>query len=547
MTQSSLAPPVHSLSRKHSGFLKFWKKSRPSVQDAHTPVTESSVILPTEIWLDILCFVGHEALEPLSRICRRMRWIVLPLYVRAQQIFPFCETFAFRRLRLNTHLAGYQERALQRVSFLSSDPIVPAIRELFISPYPPGYNRRHRVVHTPVAAVMELLFHNLPRFQNLTKLVLQFPHCNDELCTALSSLCLDYFELEVSSTEIGQIPIPAHREFRFNCSTSPNQLFASKDLSLRLLFPKSIQRMVAGPTGTDTLTHTLLSHPIELTSLTTLDVSLRFVASPHFPTALDACPNLSSLRLRSSAIDNSSIPASFAALPTTIVPHLTSYHGPAGLATSFARNRALRSGRLWSSHSVSAVSAPWFLIPILQQLGSTITTLELGVTLVSSALLETIRDAFPQLAVLSINAHLDAFYPGTVVRRVLIPSVPWRVPAILPAEMRLQRLRLGTQLGGDPGFITEQALFDSAHEAIRTFPADYDPTSWRRWVVDRPWYCVEWTSTGTGAATDEVELNTGIPQDGTLRIEYGEHYFQGFERGERLSALTIDEAVKRMA
>ncbi|KAF7346833.1 Ubiquitin family protein [Mycena sanguinolenta] len=517
MTQPLLVAPAHSLRKKHSGFLKFWKKSRPSILDGiHTPVGESTLILPTEIWLDILCFVPHEALGPLSRICKRMRWIVLPIYFRSQQIFPFCETFAFRRLSLNKHLAAYQERALQRVYFLSSDSIVPAIRELFISPYPPGYNRRHRVVHTPVMAVIELLFNNLPRFQNLTKLVLQFTPCSDELRMALSSLRLDYFELEVSSTEMGDIPIPAGREFRFNCSTSPNQRSPSQDLSLRLLFPKSIECMVAGPTGTNTLTHTLLFYPSGLTSLTTLDVSVR-----------------------------SSIPALLPPLPTTTVPHLTSYHGPAGLAPSFARNRTLRIARLWSSHSVSAVSAPWFLIPILPQLGSTVTTLELGVTLVSSALLETIRDAFPSLAVLSINAHLDAFYPGSVVRRVIVPSVPRRVPAILPAGMQLQRLRLGTQLAGDT---TEQALFDSAHEAIRTFPADYDPTSWRRWVVDRPWYCVEWVSTGASAATGTGdEPGGGTLQDGTLRIEYGEHYFQGFERGERLSALTVDEAVKRMA
>ncbi|KAJ7263677.1 hypothetical protein B0H12DRAFT_284510 [Mycena haematopus] len=543
MTLPLLAVPAHSLSRKHSGFLKFWKKSRHSVPDFHTPVAESELVLPTEIWLDILCCIPRDALESLSRICRRMRWIVLPLYFRSQQIFPFCETFAFRRLSLSTHVAGYQERALRRLSFLSSDTISPVIRELFISPYPPGYNRRHRVVHTPVEAVMELLLAVLPRFQNLSKLVLQFPPCNDQLFSALESLRLDYFELEVSSAVVGEIPIPTSGEFLFNCSTSPNQLFVSKDLSLRLLFPKSIQRIVAGPTGTDTLTRALLSHPSGLTSLITLDVSLRFVGSHHFPAALDACPNLSSLCLRSSAIDISSTPAFLPPLPTTCIPHLTSYHGPASFGPTFARNRTLRIARLWSSHSVSAVSPPWLLIPLLPLLGSTITSLELGVTLVPSELLETIHDAFPLLTVLSINTHLDSFHPGTVVRRVLVPPVAETLRVALPMGLRLQRLRLGTQLAptelGNHSAPADLALFESAHETIRTFPTNYDPTSWRRWVVDRPWYCVEWT-----CAADVP--GTGMLQDGTLRVEYGEHYFQGFERGERLSALTVDQAVLRM-
>jgi hypothetical protein len=81
-------------------------------------------------------------------------------------------------------------------------------------------------------------------------------------------------------------------------------------------------------------------------------------------------------------------------------------------------------------------------------------------------------------------------------------------------------------------------IFESAGELLGAFPGGYDPTSWRRWVVDRPWYCVEWTCTGG-------ESGTGV--DGTLSVEYWEHYFRGFERGARISARTVDEAVLRMA
>ncbi|KAJ7844934.1 hypothetical protein B0H14DRAFT_2775912 [Mycena olivaceomarginata] len=494
MTDPLLATAPSQSIRKNSGFLKFWKKSRASIPDFHAGTSQSAeLVLPTEIWLEILAYIHQDNLEPLSRISWRLRSIVLPLYFRSQQIFPFRET---------RKLAGYQERSLRRLHFLMSDSISPAIRDLFVSPYPP--------VHTPVEDVMELLVVALPRFHNLVKLTLQFPPCNDTLFSSLGSLRLDYFELEVSPTALGEIPIPAHGD--------PNQLFTSDGLSL-----------LAGPTGTNTLTRALLCHPSGLVSLETLDLSLRFVASAHFSEALEACPNLSSLRLRSSPVDSSAIPAFLPPLFPTTIPHLTNYHGPTSFAPALARG-------------VSAVSAPWLLHPILPQLGPSVTALSLGITLVPDGLLETLCAAFPALAVLEINTHLDAFHPGTVLRRVLAPPIPPRARLTLPAAMRLQTLRLGTQLAGAPGAPdTEQLLLDSAREAVRAFPGDYDPTSWRRWVVDRPWYCVDWTR---AANADETQFGAAL--EGTLRVEYGEHYFQGFERGERIDAQRVENAVLRM-
>jgi hypothetical protein len=150
----------------------------------------------------------------------------------------------------------------------------------------------------------------------------------------------------------------------------------------------------------------------------------------------------------------------------------------------------LRTVRLWSSHSVTAASAPWVLYPILQQLGPSVAALELGVTLVPPALLETLCATFPTLTALAVNAHLDAFHPGTVERCVLAPPVPLSTRLALPAGLWLQSLKLGTQLAGTP--VAPAEISESASELLGAFPGGYDPTSWRRWVVDRPWYCVEW-------------------------------------------------------
>ncbi|KAJ7631598.1 hypothetical protein DFH06DRAFT_698199 [Mycena polygramma] len=536
--------PAHSLVKKGSGFLNFWKKSRPASTDLHTEIPESDIVLPTEIWLDILTYIEDHALAPLSQICRRMRWIVLPFYFRSQQMFPFMETFAFRMLRMSTELAGYEERAIQRLQFLRSEHISHGIKELFVSPYPPGYNRRHRVEHRPVEAVMLPLVSSLPRFQNLKKLVLQSPLCDDSLYASLESLRLDSFELEVPPTALGDVPIPAQREFFFNLSTSPTQNFPSDELSLRLLFPECIEHIVAGPTGTITLARTLLRYPSGLNSLKTLDLSLHFVGSQYFVDALLACPNLTSLHLSSSAI-YSGIPPPLAPLPKTAIPLLTTYHGPAIFAPMFSHGRTLRTVCLWASHSVSAVTPPWSLMPILQQLGPTVTSLELALTLVPDVLLESLRDLFPALTALSINAHLDSFHPGTVTCRILPPSDsgPIRVRLALPAGLNLQTLRLGAQLAGAPApAAAAQEMRDSAREAVRLFPSGYDPTSWRRWVVDRPWYCIEWTR----VPEEERAAEFGTALDGTLSIEYGDHYFRGFQRGERISERSVEEAVQRM-
>ncbi|KAJ6459657.1 hypothetical protein C8R45DRAFT_1221366 [Mycena sanguinolenta] len=531
-----------SLGRKSSDLLKFWKKSNhgtPAIPDLHAEIHESALVLPTEIWLEILSHFPDYALEPLSRICRRLRWIVLPLLFRSQQIFPFLETFEFRCLTWG--VAEYTERSLQRLSFLSSPHLSFAVQELSISYYAPGYNRRHQVTHTPMEAVMQPLFGALPKFENLTRLVLQYPVCNDMLFAALNSLRLDFFELELLPTALGDIPIPAQKEFLFNCSSSPiQQPLPLTGLSIRLLFPESLVRICTGPTGTEIVSRALASHPAGLESLKTLDLSLSFVGSPHFTSALAACPNLSSLRFRSSFMESSPIIPPLPPLPTNALADLSYYHGPAEFAPAFAHSRSLQIARLWCTHSVVGVRHPLFLHPILSQLGSgstaaALTTLELGLTLVPASLLETIRDAFPALTTLALNAHLDSFHPGTVARCV-VPNVI-RAKLALPKGLRLKILRLGTQLAGAPDADSPDSdsmkeLCESARKVIHAFPGGYDPTSWRRWVVDRPWYCVEW-SCAVEVGDDEANTPT-VLLDGALRIEYGDHYFRGFERGEEI-------------
>ncbi|KAJ7646508.1 NADP-dependent oxidoreductase domain-containing protein [Roridomyces roridus] len=142
-----------SLARKSSATLAFWKKPQKP------KISESDILLPTEIWLCILDLIPEVALDSISRTSKRLRFIALPLFFRSQQIFPFQDTFAYRRISMSAHSElspyGYQERSIQRLKFLGTTLISSAIRDFYVSPYPPGYNRRHRVEHKPVEAIMD--------------------------------------------------------------------------------------------------------------------------------------------------------------------------------------------------------------------------------------------------------------------------------------------------------------------------------------------------------------------------------------------------------
>ncbi|KAJ7059711.1 hypothetical protein C8F01DRAFT_1145399, partial [Mycena amicta] len=396
---------------------------------------------------------------------------------------------------------------------------------------------------------MTELFVALPRFINLTKLVLILAPMDDGMTRALQSLQrLEFFELEVPLNVKGTVPVPARNTFLVNRNTSLLATFASDALVFSFLYPNEIEHIIAGPSASEPVACALAQTACP--ALHTLDLALIIISSPHFVAALHSVPNLASFRLRRTAIDIAfTAIVDFPSIPADVVPRLKTYHGPAAFAPSFAsthsgRARPLNTLRLWSSHSVSAADSrsPWDLPPLLRQLTpgksqSLITHLELGTVRVPPELLDTLCDAtlFPVLTVLSINAHFDAFHPGSFERRTVheaTGAVVSSAEAGLPPT--LQTLRLGSQLGA--AGMHSDALCAAARKVLAGFPAEYDPTSWRVWAVERPWCVIQWTRT----TTDEEEVI------GRLSVEYDEHYFRGFERGARIAVERVEEAMARM-
>ncbi|CAK5266917.1 unnamed protein product [Mycena citricolor] len=533
---------ARSEARPASSFLKFWKKTAQTPVRQSGPMRQSPALdVPSEIWFEILAHFECYELGAISRVSKHLRAVSLTAYFRTQQFFPFLDTFAFRMSCASTELAGYVERTTARLEFLSAEGNKGAVKEIYVSPYPPGYNRRHRGAHRPIEHVLDRILRLLPALHNLNVLTLQFPACDEALKEALRLLHLESLELEIPPGSHGMIPVPATKSFVFNRNTSLLIMFPPHGTSLDFLFASTLETVVAGPTATSVVVEALAAHGAPFPKLSALDVAQSVLQSPHFGQVLLACPALSLLRIRTSAVDVSANPLSMEstpAVPPDAVPRLKLYHGPPALGASLARGRSLRTVRLWSSHAVARVRAPTELPPILLQMANdSVHTLELGVLTFPFSLFDTIHGSFPCLRTLGINTHLGAFHPGIRQTQALDPGVVVRAQLRLPIGMEsLQLVRIGVQLAGeDP-----EELMTSAVQTIEAFPDNYDPTSWRTWVVDRVWYCVEW-------ARDPQSLPTADGRvEGTLRVEYGTHIFRGYTRGELVSPFSVDEALKRM-
>ncbi|KAF7330040.1 Ubiquitin family protein [Mycena kentingensis (nom. inval.)] len=536
---------ARSIGRRASKFLNGLKPTnrRLTGRIDSAPPPPRAPSLPPEIWLEIIQILAEEDLKSIASVSRDLRTLALPKFLHSQLFFPFTDTFRFRRRNPSVDLSSYEQRSIERIRFLSEGPGANAVRELLVSPYPPGYYRRHRGEHQPIHCVTERLFYALPRFGNLAKLVLILPPVDDPLTSALSSLGdLSFLELELPLAAKGTIPVPARRTFLFNRNTSILATSSKDTLVLAFLYPDNIRSIVAGPSGTQPIARALAEsnerpESQRFAALESLDLALAFISSSHFSPALLSVPTLSTIRLRRTATDIS-FTNNFPPLPAEALPNLHTYHGPAGFAASFTHNRTgrprpLHTLRLWSSHSVSAADSrsPVALPPLLHQISegsvANITHLELGVVQVPALLLDTLSDAFPALNSLSINAHFDAFHAGSVERRrVHDHGEPVALPEGLPT--RLKTLRLGAQLAGD---INE--LCAAARSVLAGFPNEYDPTSWRVWIVDRPWHVLEWNR------SEDLHL-------GRLSVSYQEHFFWGFERGARMAAQRVAEAMEQI-
>ncbi|KAG6814669.1 hypothetical protein H0H93_012656, partial [Arthromyces matolae] len=225
--------------------------------------------------------------------------------------------------------------------------------------------------------------------------------------------------------------------------------------------------------------------------LTTLDIYTRFLFCPDFLPALERCPALVTLRIRSAFTDSPAKP-SMAPIPSGILPALNIYHGPVHLAEYFATGRPIRIFKLWSSMRASSVVNPSKLIPILRQLGPQVEVLEIGVTTVPSFLIDAIAGNFPRLKELAINSHLSSYQPGIVTSHTTHTRFQ---PAITIGQeqslLNLDSLSFGVQI---PANVPVGSVQYEEHglDLLQMFPVSYNPTAWNQWVIDLNWSKIIW-------------------------------------------------------
>ncbi|KAG6918374.1 hypothetical protein DXG01_015026 [Tephrocybe rancida] len=341
----------------------------------------------------------------------------------------------------------------------------------------------------------------------------------------LRTLTPTRFELETRGDDItwqklpqGDIPptpVPARQVVFFKCDTSPRQAPVPALVSLHFLHPTTLEEINAGPSGTESVLATMSVSSSGFPRLVTLDIYARFVSYPEFIPTLRQCPNLTTLRLRS-AFTDSPVRPTMAPISPDILPALVTYHGPPHLAPFFASDRRIRDFKLWSSRRASSVVKPVLLAPILQQLGSHVEVLEIGVATLPSFLISVIAESLPKLRSLAVNAHLSSYHPGVattqITRTHFEPSISIGEE---PSLLSLDSLSFGVQI---PEHISVGSL---EHEEVgldllSRFPVLYDPTSWDHWAIELAWSKIIWNRLDT---TDRSHVAPG-----ELSIEHVEYH-----------------------
>ncbi|KAF5384425.1 hypothetical protein D9615_003250 [Tricholomella constricta] len=487
------------------------------VIDEQEPKHNSDIFLPTELWLDILSLSTRNSIAAISLTCRSLRWIAQPLLFQDLVIRPFLKSTTYRKPRRTLYVA----RRHKRLDFFSSPRIACHIRSISVIPYPP-VARKHNV---PNPNVVAQVFSALPLFTNLRSLVLHSILCTSERLTILQNLSLDNFELDIRRGDIWGVPtrrstltpIPAQRVFSFNCNAGPHERLNPSLFSLQFVHPDTLEEIHSGLDGTEIMLVAMSLSPSAFHSLRTLDISVYFIDSPQFVPAMHQCPHLATLHLRAPVTPARSLPR-MSHIPSDILQALVVYHGPPFLAAFFAQDRAIRDFKLWTSRDPSSVLCPTELAPILLRLGSSVETLELGVTELPPFLIETITDSLPNLKSLSVNSHLSSNSPGTVITHIIQTKVsPPRIGAVgaVGAQLDLNNLSLGVR------FPATFPIGSPVHEKIvlslwGKFPHRYNRVMSLRWATGPAWSKIMWSR-----LDKDIRYNEAL---GTLSIEHTESF-----------------------
>lgn len=271
---------------------------------------------------------------------------------------------------------------------------------------------------------------------------------------------------------------------------APNQPLSS------FLDPLHLQHINIGPANTKDILSAIALSPQPFNALTSLELPIDAMNSDDIIPALEKCPNVRHLSLGYYQTNPGRV---VRAIPSSILPKLTSFDGPHQYATRLARGRSLQDVVLRPFNNNSIFCKPDPVCHTLTQLGPNLRTLDIMAVTDINPVLPVLQTSFPLLTSLTINGNPE-LYP-----RCFIPKDFIRTIQTVGLPRTLEHLSLGVHFKGSKSRISND-LASISEAAKAGCDRLADVKAWY-WTHPRPTWVTCDCSSISGTARPRVSFD----------------------------------------
>lgn len=285
-----------------------------TIEDAQR-ASGNATPFPPELWLEIFSFLPVPSVASVALSCRFLG--------RLAQPFVF-QSISFRPCLHNKRtIDRYMERLSRRLEFLSSPHIARNVKECSLS-----LRTELGGIKTTFDDAVDAICDALALFPNLEKLAFDGVQFTAQRLSALRATPSFILELK-SCAIIDDNPLTGVKSL-VCCDDratellgqSPNQPLSS------FLDPLHLQHINIGPANTKDILSAIALSPEPFNALTSLELPVDAMNSDDIIPALEKCPNVRHLSLGYYQTNPGRV---VRAIPSSILPKLTSFDGPHGL------------------------------------------------------------------------------------------------------------------------------------------------------------------------------------------------------------------------
>ncbi|KAJ7249948.1 hypothetical protein C8J57DRAFT_1356047 [Mycena rebaudengoi] len=340
-------------------------------------------MLPPELWDKVFLLLPRYQMKSIATVCRVFRSLAQPILFSTISTHPD----ALPALAVRGAQTGkYRKRLIERLEFLFSQRIGPAIRECRVAP--------------PSAEddgsddILDYIFATLPDLPNLRILECRYVRLTPKRLAVLQNLQLTTISLEMCFGDISDFTSSYSVSLQTVSFKYPDSTPRPDKASPCLLFlsPTHLEQLLA----TTTQVLSIMARSQSFSKLRYLTLPVESLASHDLIPALSRCPAVEQLKLTTTT----RIPHSlFESLPDGVLPRLNSYGGPHHFAPILLRGRDARRV------SITIPGKPHRLETTLVELDRKLKSLSFLVdsTELPPQLLETVHTRFSSLSALAIS------------------------------------------------------------------------------------------------------------------------------------------------